>query len=162
HVAARGGAERLAALRSLRVVGKMRRGGGDAISEIDFAEVKARPGLLRREVTRQGLTSVAAWDGKEGWTFDPFRGRRAAGRASADRDRAFAQEADLDGVLVDGKAKGHTVEYLGTEDVDGTQAHKLRVALQDGDTEYVYLDPDAFLVIRTLLVAHVRGTVSEI
>src|SRR5262249_15513563 len=82
--------------------------------------------------------------------------------ASADRARGLAQDADLDGPLVDWRAKGHVVEYLGTEDVDGTAAHKLRIALKDGDVEYLYLDPDAFLPIRSLLVAHVRGTEQEI
>ena len=36
-------------------------------------------------------------------------------------------QADIDGPLVDWKSKGHKVEYLGTEDMDGTQAHKLKV-----------------------------------
>src|SRR5262249_49710297 len=52
------------------------------------------------------------------------------------------------------------VEYLGTEDVDGTDAHKLKVSLKGGDTEYVYLDPDHFLEIRIVGTRRVRGTES--
>jgi hypothetical protein len=58
------------------------------------------------------------------------------------------EEAEIDGPLVDWKAKGSTVEYLGTEDVDGTLAHKLKVVRKNGDVTFVYLDPDAFLEIR--------------
>jgi len=57
------------------------------------------------------------------------------------------EEAEIDGPLVDWKAKGSTVEYLGTEDVDGTSAHKLKVVRKNGDVTFVYLDPDAFLEI---------------
>ena len=55
------------------------------------------------------------------------------------------------------RAKGARVDYLGTEDIDGTDAHKLRVTLKDGDVQYVYLDPDYFLVIRIVYLRTVRG-----
>ena len=85
--------------------------------------------------------------------------RRAARRAedSADEAKDRAREADLDGPLVHWREKGHRVEYLGTEDVDGTPAHKLRVTRKDGDTQYVYLDPDYWLEIRVVTVSRVRG-----
>jgi hypothetical protein len=51
---------------------------------------------------------------------------------------------------VDYKAKGYTLDYLGTEDVDGTEAHKLRVTRPNGDVTYVYLDPDYFLEVRAV------------
>ncbi len=58
--------------------------------------------------------------------------------------------ADFAGVLVDYKAKGYTLDYLGTEDVDGTDAYKVRVTRPNGDITYVFLDPDYFLEIRTI------------
>ena len=54
--------------------------------------------------------------------------------------------------------KGHRIEYLGIEDVDGTPAIKLRVTRKDGDLQYVYLDPDSALEIRIRTVRKVRGT----
>jgi hypothetical protein len=53
-------------------------------------------------------------------------------------------------VLVDYKAKNYRLDYLGTEDIDGTDAHKLRVTRPNGDITIVYLDPDHFLEIRVL------------
>ncbi len=32
---------------------------------------------------------------------------------------------DTQGSLIDYNAKGHSIEYLGKEDVEGTEAHKL-------------------------------------
>jgi hypothetical protein len=67
---------------------------------------------------------------------------------SVDEAKSLIEDAEIDGALVDWKAKGSTVEYLGTEDVDGTLAHKLKVVRKNGDVNYVYLDPDFFLEIR--------------
>ena len=72
-------------------------------------------------------------------------------RLSADDAKGLSENAaDFAGVLVDYKAKGYTLDYLGTEDIDGTQAHKLRVTRPNGDVTYVYLDPDYFLEIRAV------------
>ena len=78
----------------------------------------------------------------------PSRAGATRRRRRPTRRRTLAREADIDGPLVDWREKGHRVEYLGTEDVDGTPAHKLRVTLKDGDTQYVFLDPDYLLEIR--------------
>jgi photosystem II stability/assembly factor-like uncharacterized protein len=157
NVAARGGAERIQALRSLRLTGRLVFGGGDFRVEAQWAALKKRPGLVRTEVSLQGLTAVNAWDGTQAWSVQPFQGRREPERTSPDEAKELAREADIEGPLVGWREKGHKVEYLGTEDVDGTAALKLRVSLKDGDTQYVYLDPDAWLEIRVVTESHVRG-----
>ncbi|HET9796240.1 MAG TPA: sialidase [Thermoanaerobaculia bacterium] len=157
NVAARGGEEKLKAIHSLRLTGKVTFAFGDNQIEAVFGQVQKRPGMIRQEVTLQGLTAVDAYDGKEGWNLQPFQGRRDAQKHTADENRQLAEQADIEGPLVDWKQKGHTVEYLGTEDIDGTPALKLRVNLKGGNTEYVYLDPDYFLEIRTETITRVRG-----
>src|SRR6267154_1445163 len=157
---ARGGAANVQKVKALRLTGRVVLSGmgrrGSAI-EAAWAQVQERPGVFRSEVTRQGLTAVQAWNGKEGWKLSPFRGRREPERASQDDARALAQDADIGGQLISWREKGSRVEYLGVEDVDGTPAHKLRVALKDGDVQYVFLDPDAFLEIRIVKERRVRG-----
>src|SRR5258705_441533 len=158
HVEARGGAAKLAALQNLRVAGKAVFGFGDVAIPADFAQLRKQPASIRTEVTLQGLTAIDAYDGKESWSVDPFQGRKDPFRTSADEARGLAQDADLEGALVRWREKGHQVRYLGTEDVDGTPAHKLRVALKDGDVQYVYLDPDSFLEIRRVSERKIRGS----
>jgi photosystem II stability/assembly factor-like uncharacterized protein len=157
HIAALGGADKIAALHSLRTSGKAVFGSGDYKVEAEWASLAEQPGRIRVEITIQGLTGVEAYDGKEAWSVEPWEGRREPKRTPADVAKALAHRADIPDPLVGWREKGHRVEYLGTEDVDGTSAHKLRVVLKDGDVQYVYLDPDAFLVIRVLEEQHVRG-----
>jgi hypothetical protein len=161
NIEAKGGIEKIRAIQSLRTDGRLHFGGGGFSVELGFAQMQKRGGKYRNEASLQGLTAVQAYDGKDAWQIQPFQGRRDPEKLAADQAKSLAQTADLDGPLVDWKAKGHKLEYLGTEDVDGTPAHKLKVSLADGDTQYVYLDPDYFLEIRTVLQSKVRGVEFE-
>jgi hypothetical protein len=153
--AARGGLDKLRAIQSLRFEGKMLVYGG-AI-ELRFVELKKRPGSVREEATLQGLTQVQAYDGTVGWQIQPFQGRRDPERMSADDIKDLAEDADIDGALVDYKAKGSTVEFLGTEDVDGTAAYKLRVTEKSGDQLVYFIDADTLMTIRVATKRLLRG-----
>jgi photosystem II stability/assembly factor-like uncharacterized protein len=156
HIAAVGGADKLHAITSLRLTGHARFG-VDSPLEADFATVQKRPASARVEVSFQRMTGVDAYDGTDAWSTEPWGGRRDPFKQSADDAKRLAHFADVDGPLVDWRAKGHRVEYMGTEEVDGTKAHKLRVILKDGDVQYRYLDPDTMLEIRTVTETWVRG-----
>jgi len=160
NIEAKGGVAALRSLQSVRLTGKMLVNEGQM--EFAYAQTKKRPGEVRAEATLQGMTMIQAYDGTQGWKVFPFRGRKDPEKMSADDTKELMENADIDGPLVDWKAKGSTIEYLGTEDVDGTQAHKLKVTRKNGDVSYVYLDPDHFLEIRTLNQRIERGEQVEV
>lgn len=149
NVAAKGGLEKLNAIQSLRLSGKLLVNGGTL--ELGFVALVKRPGSIRYEALLQGLTQVQAYDGTQAWQINPFQGRKDPEKLSVDDAKGLGEDAvDFAGPLVDYKGKGYTLDYLGTEDVDGTEAHKLRVTRPNGDLTYVYLDPEYFLEIRTV------------
>ena len=149
NVEAKGGIEKLHAIDSLRFSGKLLVN-GDTL-KLDYVALIKRPQSVRYEAELQGLTQVQAYDGSQAWQINPFQGRKDAEKLSADDAKAMSEDAsDFTGVLVDYKAKGYTLDCLGTEDVDGTDALKLRVTRHNGDITYVYLDPEYFLEIRTI------------
>jgi len=156
---AKGGAEALAAVTSLRLQGKMVVNSGRM--ELGYIQIKKRPGAVREETTLQGMTRIDAYDGTQGWRISPFGGRKDPEKVSIDDAKSLVEDAEIDGPLIDWKAKGSTVEYLGTEDVDGTLAHKLRVVRKNGDINYVYLDPDHFLEIRVITSRNKNGAQVE-
>ena len=155
NLEARGGLDKIQAIKTLKLDGKLRVGGQ---FELSFVEYKKAPDSVRDEATLQGLTQVQAWDGQSAWQISPFQGRRDPEQMSSDDARSLADEASIGGPLVNWQAQGSTLSYQGTEDIDGTQAPKLKVALKNGDVVYVYLDPDHYLIIRTVLQQTVRGT----
>jgi outer membrane lipoprotein-sorting protein len=159
HIQARGGADKLKAIQNVRIEGTTTNTGQGF--ELQTVLLAKRPQAVRMELTLQGLTIVRAYDGKEGWAINPFRGRKDPEKMSQDVAKEMAYQADFDGPLVDYKAKGNKVEYLGTEDVDGTSAHKLKVTRANGDVDTIYLDPDYFLQIRVLEQHRIRGAEVE-
>ena len=157
NLAARGGAERLKAVQTVRWTGTARAGGGIFATEFAYAAVAKRPGRTRSSFSIQGFDNIYAYDGREGWKIEPGSGRKDAERLSADDTKTLVESADFEGWLVDYKAKGHKVEYLGTEDVDGTDAHKLKLTRANGDYHYLFLDPDHFVEIRVETHRWIRG-----
>src|SRR5207244_3543980 len=160
NVAAKGGADALRSLQSVRLTGKLLVNEGQI--QLAYVETKKRPGGIRDEVTLQGMTAIQAYDGAQGWKVSPFQGRKDPEKMSADDTKSLMEDAEIDGPLVDWKAKGSTVDYLGTEDVDGTLAHKLKVVRKNGDVSFVYLDPDHFLEIRILSQRVEQGAQVEV
>lgn len=160
NIEAKGGAAALQSLQSVRFTGKLLVNEGQI--EFGYLQTKKRPGAVRTDATLQGMTAVQAYDGKEGWKISPFQGRKDPEKLSADDVKSLIEDAEIDGPLVDWKAKGSTVDYLGREDVDGTLAYKLKVVRKDGDVCFVYLDPDHFLEIRVLTQRVEHGAQTEV
>jgi hypothetical protein len=159
NIEAKGGDQAVHALQSLRRTGMLLVNEGKI--RLAYAQTKKRPLEVRTEATLQGMTAVQAFDGKEGWQISPFQGRKDPERMSADDVKALMEDAEMDGPLVDWKEKGSTIEYVGREDVDGTDAYKIKVTRKNGDINFVYLDPDHFLEIRILTQRVQQGALVE-
>ena len=141
NLTAHGGIEKLKALHSLRMTGKMQQGSFTAQLALD----SMAPDLVRQAFTIMGMTAISAYDGAIGWRIMPFGGRKDPEMLGDDDLRGVQDEADFYGHLADYKEKGNTIEYLGHDTVDGDDAYRLKVTLKNGDIIYYYLDPETFL-----------------
>ena len=148
NIEAKGGAAALEAIKTIRFEGRLLVNQGQI--ELIFSETKKRPNKVRTDAVLQGMNLVQAYNGTSGWKIYPFQGRKDPEKMSADEAKSLVEEAEIGGPLENWKEQGKTVTYLGTEDVEGTPAHKLKVARKNGDVSYVYLDPDYFLEIRII------------
>lgn len=164
NLAARGGADGLAAIHTLVSRGEMRFPGD---FKLTYKESRARIGgngencAVRVDAALEGLTLIQAYDGTTGWRVNPFEGRKDAERMGADETRELADEGSIEGALLAARAKGSQVDYLGREDIDGTDAYKLRVTQPDGTVFTYYLDPDVYLEIKILERRTIRGAEKE-
>jgi hypothetical protein len=154
HVAARGGREALASVRTLRMTGRASAGPGrEAIVRREIA----RPGRIRTEFVFQGTTGVYAWDGSAGWRVSPLDGSLEPEALPAEEAAAAAEQADIDGPLVDWKAKGHAVDLVGKEDLPGGPAYRLKVTLKSGAVRSVWVGAATGFVVRTESTRRLRG-----
>ncbi len=157
NVQAVGGMDKLKAVRSIRVSGKLQVQGFEA----QFVEQNKRADKVREEVLIQGMAQVQAYDGRTGWIINPFSGRRDAELMSQDDMKSLQVDADMDGPLVDYKEKGHTAELVGHDSVEGTDCYKIKLTLKNGDVRYYYLDTDSFLPLKLETQTTIRGTIQE-
>ena len=158
NIQARGGLEKIKAIKTLRMTGKFEGGGGFTAS---VSQENQRPSLIRQTFSLQGMTAVQAYDGTSGWQIQPFEGHKDPDLMGEDDLRDLLLDADFDGALVDYKEKGNTVEYLGHDVVDGDDALRLKVTLKNGDLIYYYLDPDTYIEIRKEIQQFIRGSVRD-
>lgn len=133
---ARGGLQKIKAIKSLKMTGKITIAGPGI--ELPITIQQKRPNAFRMDATFQGQPVVQAYDGETGWQVNP--GVKEPEKMAGDDLKEAQEQADIDGALIDYKEKGHTVELLGKEDVEGTPAYKLKVTLKTGDVRYVYID----------------------
>ncbi len=157
NIQARGGLEKIKAVNTIRMTGKIYVSSIYAIVGVE----KKRDHMLRQTFTVQGMTQIQAYDGSSGWQISPFGGRKDPELMGEDDMRELVDESDIDGPLVDYQAKGNKVEYLGHDTVDGDDVYKLKVTLNNGDIVYYYLDPDTYLEIKLEKQQFIRGSVRE-
>jgi hypothetical protein len=157
NLQAKGGVEKIKAIKSLRMIGDFDAGGFKAT----VGELSKRPDMVKETFTLQGMTQIQAYDGSNGWQISPFGGRKDPEMLGEDDVRGLAEDADFDGPLVDAAAKGNKIEYLGHDQVDGDDAYKLKVTLKNGDILYYYLDPDTYIEIQVEKQQFIRGSVRE-
>jgi outer membrane lipoprotein-sorting protein len=145
-IEARGGIAKIKGLQTLRMNGTA------LLNEQMQAAVRIvnrRPSLTRFEMDINGATLVQAFDGKSAWILNPFAGGAMPQAAPEDKSRELRSHTDMDGLLVDYKAKGRTVELDGKEDVSGSPAWRLKVTQKDGGVDYVFLDAKSYLMVKS-------------
>lgn len=153
-----GGLEKIEAVKSIRRTGKVIAGGG---FEIPIVEENKRPNFVRQDIAIQGLVGTSAYDGKTGWKIQPWQGKKDAETMGEGEMKAIIEESDFDGPLVNYKAKGNKVEYVGMDEVEGTDTYKLKVTLANGETRYFYMDTDYYVPIKIETKRIVRGNEVE-
>ena len=157
NIQARGGAEKLKSVHSLRSTAKLTQGSFRA----EFLQENKRADKVREEFIIQGLAQVQAYDGKTGWQISPFGGRKDPELLSQDDLKSLVVDADMDGPLMEYKEKGHKAELVGHDSMEGTDCFKIKLSMKNGDVRYYYLDSDSYLELKIEIQTTIRGALQE-
>ena len=158
YIEAVGGRKALQNTKTRRATGKNTMGPG---MEMPMSMEFKRPNKVRMEFSFQGQTAVQAFDGETAWFVMPFMGKTTPEKMPPEQVDQFKSDADMDGPLVDYAEKGHKVELIGKEDIEGTETYKLKVTKQDGSIVYYFLDAEYFLPIKMKGKRNMQGTEME-
>ncbi|MFS8082043.1 MAG: hypothetical protein ACMG51_01220 [Ginsengibacter sp.] len=116
---------------------------------------------MKQEFVVNGMTGYQIVTLDSGWNFSPFQGQKIPEPMTSDDLKQAQDNLDVQGNLIDYAAKGHTVELLGKDDVDGVEAYKLKETLKSGKEETIYIDPQSFLIIRDVTKQKTNGQETE-
>lgn len=145
HIKATGGAEAWNKVKSIKMDGSIEVAPN---MKAPFTLLIKDRKKIRFELDFQGMKMIQAFDGDSGWAVVPFSGKTDPERMSEEQVRDMKDQADIAGDLFDFKAKGNEVEYLGKEEMEGTDTYKLKLTKKNGDVKYYYLDASSYLVLK--------------
>jgi len=146
HWEALGGKDKIAAVSSAKMTAKQVFGPQEVPATITWK----RPDKVRMEFTLQGMTGIQAYDGTTAWMVMPFLGKNDPEEMTGDDLKDIIEQADLiEGPLFNWQEKGHTVEFLGEDTIEGTPAWKLKLTRKNGDVSTIWLDKDAYVEIKS-------------
>jgi len=153
-----GGIDKIQAVKTLRRTGKFTGGGG---FEAVVIQENKRGNMVRQEFSLQGMTGINAYDGKTGWKIEPWSGKKDPEALGEEEMKSIVEDSDFDGPLVNYRQKGNKVEFVGVDQVEGTDTFKLKLTLANGDVFYYYMDTDYYVPIKIDTKRMVRGAERE-
>ena len=152
NLAARGGEAKLRALNTMHIEGKVTLQGMDLPMTVNAK----RPNMMRQEMQIQDKKVVTAFDGQKAWMINPMMGADTPQEIVGPQGEMTREQSDFDGPLMDYKSKGTTIELVkgdapdGTEKLaDGKKVYKLKVTRKAGRVQYMYLDAESGIELKT-------------
>jgi outer membrane lipoprotein-sorting protein len=120
-----------------------------------------RPDKIRVEVLIQGNKMVQVFDGQAGWSVAPWSGSSDPQDMTPDEVKGIKEQADFEGSLYNWKEKGHKVEWLGKQDMEGSNAYVIKVTRADENIETYYIDDENFVPIKIKSITKIQGNETE-
>ena len=145
HIDSLGGKEKIEKIQNVVMEGSLTIQG--APIAVIITQVQGK--LSRQDINAMGMKGYDFVSDKEGWTFMPFQGMQKPEPKTAEDVKESQSDLDIAGSLYNYAAKGHKVELLGKEDVEGTECHKIKLTLATGKEVTYFIDPISYLVVRT-------------
>lgn len=129
-------------------------------TEINFEMIVAQNKGARQGISLAGLQGYNIITPTNGWNFFPWQGHIKAEAITPEEVKESQDNLDIN-PLVDYKAKGHTAEYMGTDEFEGTECYKVKLTQKSGKVVTYYIDPSNYLVIHTVTLTKANGVESE-
>ena len=159
HNEAMGGTEAWKKVASIKYIGSVNANG----QEITVTRTIVAGKGMRQDIQVMGMKGFSIVTPTAGWGFFPFgNGQTKPEPMTADDLKQSQDQMDILDELMDYTTKGAKVEYVGKDDVDGTECFKLKYTDKESQVSTMYIDPATYYTIRQVKKMKANGKEQDI
>jgi hypothetical protein len=144
HIEAIGGKDNWSKVKSIRSEATMKAQG----AEIKMTFIQVDKKAMRQNISLMGMEGYSIITEKEGWSFMPFQGQTKPEPMTADDVKNSQDELYLQDKFLTYKELGAKLEYLGKDDMDGTECFKFKMTDKNAEETTYFLDASSYLTIK--------------
>ena len=156
YITARGGKDKLLAIKSLYLEGTRQMNG----NEVDLKVTKVDGKLNRVDFSVGGNDGYTIVTPDKGWTYIPMMSDKV-NEIPDERLKSMQDQLDIAGALVDYAAKGYKATLQGKDTVNGKEAWKIQLTNAAGKNETFYIDTKTNLLIQTRQMVEGRNNMEN-
>jgi hypothetical protein len=145
HISAIGGTDNWKKINNMRQEATLSVQGMDIPVVITALHNKA----TKQEYTVMGMTGYSIITSEGGWNFNPMQGQTKPEPITQDELKYGKDNLDLQGDFVDYKAKGHAIQLMDKEDIEGVECLKVKLTRKSGNESIFFFDPKTYYIVRT-------------
>ena len=154
YTTAMGGLKAINAIKTAKMTGTFTIQG----SELPITTQIINGRAFRSDIELMGQTITSCYKDGKGWKINPFAGITAAADVTGVELMDFKNQSILANQLMDYKARGHKVELLGQEDIDGVKTYKIKLTNKDdGKVTTYYINTADNMVIKNTTTREMQG-----
>ena len=146
NLEAKGGSERLKAIQTIKQKSTMTMQG----VPVEVTVYNKRPNMIRQEIKGKGELVVNAFDGITPWIINPATGTKQPIAISGPQAVTIREQSHIDGPLVDYKARGYSMEFVGRETLEETRVFHLKMTSPANQVTHIYLDETTGLELKLM------------
>jgi hypothetical protein len=157
HIEAIGGKANWDKIKNLKMECTMKAQGADI--KINVCQVDKV--ASRQDVELMGMKGYSIITKTEGWNYMPFQGQTKPEAMTADDVRNAQDDLNIRDEFLTYKELEKKIEYVGKDDIEGLECHKIKMTDKNGQETTYFMDSDSYYVIRQVEKVKANGKEME-
>jgi hypothetical protein len=130
-------------------------------TEINLELISVYQKGSRQTISLAGMQGYTIYTPTSGYNFYPWQGHLKPEAITPEELKENEDNLDTQGPLIDYKEKGHTAEYVGMDEFEGTNCYKIKLTEKSGKIITYYIDPSNYFIIHSVTITKANGKESE-
>ncbi len=144
HIDAVGGKDNWAKVKSIKTTGSVKANGAD----IKIVMLQVDKKASRQDIAVMGMNGYNIITNTEGWSYMPFGGQTKPEPLTPDVVKKSQDDLSILPDFLTYKEQGKKIEYIGKDDVDGTECFKIKMTNKEKKEVTYYIDPSTYYIIK--------------